>query len=256
MNDLSNALEPYKLRARRHRGKALDALESGDAVHAQKEFEKAHRALAEALDHLRSLGVPDLEVAKPAREGEIAIAGQIADCHGMIGGIYRTEGKFSEAIQEYDKGYMYESSRRFNILNSYNRVNRLVLRILDKPKLLFNPMPVGDVHPQEGKSMRQLLRDCAVEIDRQLREGRADKAWALADLALVRLLGGLEGVETALDALDESAKDYFPYESMLKVIRDLTQKQLAVAGLVDVGERLRRKLPQSIQGEPLRGYPE
>jgi hypothetical protein len=70
---------------------------------------------------------------------------------------------------------------------------------------------------------------------------------------MVRALGGLAGVESALSALDDSsANDPFPYHSTLKVIRELLQMKVPVRdALVAVGEHFRQRLPEAMRGEPL-----
>jgi hypothetical protein len=253
MSDMTKELEPYKLRSRRHRNRAIKALEDDLAEQAAVEFKRSREAMNQAIQYLQELGAPDLESEKQASEGEIAVAEQLADCWGILGGVCRAQGDLEGAKEAYDNGYTYESSKRFNILNTYNRVNRLVVRILQTPELLCDPSPVTDIAETDKKTMSELLRETAEEIERQLREGRQDRAWALADLAMVRLLGGLDGVDITLSALDEgSANDPFPYHSTLKVIRELAQRELPMRDkLVAVGERLRQKLPQTMQGEPL-----
>src|SRR5260370_21617735 len=206
----------------------------------------------EAIRSLQDLGTPDLSSPKRASETEITIAEQLADCWGILGGVYRSQGDLDEARKAYDEGYKDESSNRFNVINTYNRVNRLVVRILAKPDLLSDSAPlVEDI--EEPATMRQLLGKADEEIERQLREGRRDKPWALADLAMVRLLGSLQNFDLALNALDESsANDPFPYASMLKVIRELIDRRLPMQDeLIIAGERLRARLPQTLRGESL-----
>lgn len=254
MGDLSSLLETYKLKSRRHRNKALSALEDGDAERARAEFGESIRVMEGALQYLNDIGAPDPRHEESASAGEAEVAEQLADCWGIIGGVYRAEGRLAAAKDAYDKGYEFESSKRFNILNTYNRVNRLVVRILQNPELLSDPPPaVTDIPEQEGRTMASLLGEAAEEIERQLPDRHKDRAWALADLAMVRLLGRQGGVDAALNALGESSKnDSFPYHSMLKVIRELAEVQLPMADkLVEVGESLRGKLPDAMRGQPL-----
>ncbi len=252
MSDLKNELEPLKRRSRYHRNEALEALKEGDTKQATEEFESSREAIREAIRRLQDLGAPDLSSPKRASEAEITIAEQLADCFGILGGVYRSKGDLREARNAYDEGNKYESSNRFNVLNTYNRVNRLVVRILENPDLLSDSSPpVMDI--EGAPTMRQLLKETDEEIERQLREGRRDRAWALADLAMVRLLGGLPNFELALNDLDESsANDPFPYSSMLKVIRELIDRRLPMDNeLTIAGERLRAKLPETMRGESL-----
>jgi len=258
MSELASRLEPYKLRSRRYRKLALQALETKDSAQAAQDFARSRHAIREALDYLEDLGAPDLKTPEPASEGDAEIAKQLADCWGVLGGIYRTEGgdQLRHAKEAYDKGFTYEGCRRFNLPSTYNRVNRLVVRILEMPGLLVEPLPlVMDVPEKERKTMPALLAEAEEEIDRQLRNRlrESDRAWAYADLAMVRLLGGLGRVGLALDQLDESSRnDTYPYESTLKVIRELLQRELPIREeIIAFGEHLREKLPPGLQGEPL-----
>lgn len=255
MSALSEELESYKLRSRRHRNRALQARdEERDDARAASDFAKAVAAMREALRYLEEIGAPDPEAKELPSEGEIEVAEQLADCWGMLGGVYRAQGDLEQSKLAYDSGYRYESSKRFNILNTYNQVNRLVLRIILNPELLADVPPlVTDGADNEKRPMLDLLHDAADEIERQLREGRRDRAWALADLVMVRVLGRLDGIDGALSALDESSEgDPFPYQSTLKVIRELVQLNLPVRDkLLVVGERLRQRLPDTMQGKPL-----
>lgn len=250
---LAGRMEPFKRRSRRFRNHAIGA-RARDSQAAGEHFAMAAETLQEAIDYLRGLGDPDPHARPAASESEVEIAAQLADCWGMLGGVYRAEGKLPLAREAYDAGAVYESSRRFGILNTYNQVNRLIVRIMERPELLSPAAPpVTDLPGTPAAPMHQLLHQTTEEIERQLREGRMDRPWALADLVMVRLLGGQEGVDQALAALDESsANDFFPYESTLRVIRELAAKRLSVHDrLIALGEQLQRRLPEHLRGEPL-----
>ena len=254
MSDLKTQLAPYKERSRYHRTEALEAMDEGDQVQADRDFAAAAAAMSEAIDYVKGLGAPDPESKEPANEAEIIMATQLADCWGILGGVHRAHGPdyWEDAISAYDNGNRYESSTRFNILNTYNRVNRLVVRILKDPDLLSEPPPFVTDIGSDKKTMRELLSEADHEIERQLRAGRTDRPWALADLAMVRLLGGLPNVDLALNDLDASTDETFPYESTLKVIRELVARRLPMHdSIISVGERLRAKLPPMLQGERL-----
>lgn len=258
MSDLANEVETYKVRSRRFRNRALTAIEEGDAEQARMAFEKSRGAIKEALRYLQELGAPDPEVGAEGSESETEVAKQLADCWGVLGGVWRAQGELASAREAYDKGYRYESSRRFNILATYNRVNRLIVRILQNPELLADPPPlITDMEEHERKTMPELLGEAAEEIKRQMHAGRQDKAWAAADLAMVRLLGGLRGVDIALNDLEESSvNDPFPKHSMLKVLRELAARQLPMKDdLLAVAEQLRGNLPPTMQGDPLISSP-
>src|SRR5690349_9782334 len=117
---LASQLEPYKLRARRHRGRMVAALESGDSDAAAAEFTSAKAAIDEGFAFLERYDVPDLDATDLAGDGEREVAEQLADLWGIQGGLYRSRGDesqndFSEAVRAYDEGTKYEMSKRFRI---------------------------------------------------------------------------------------------------------------------------------------------
>jgi hypothetical protein len=253
MSLLAAKIEPYKRRSRRYRNHATDAAAQGQHEVAREHFTRAADTLREAIDYLNGLGAPDPRPAAPASDHEVELAQQLADCWGILGGVYRAAGELSAARDAYDCGAGYETSPRFGILNTYNQVNRLVVRVMERPELLSPAAVDVDMPGRETAHMAQLLRETGDEIERQLREGRADRPWALADLAMVRLLAGQPGVESALAALAESsANDVFPFESTLKVVRELAGRSLSMQDrLVEVGEWLRMRLPEHLRGEQI-----
>jgi hypothetical protein len=254
MSSISSQVEPCKLRSRRHRNRALEALEEHAGERARKEFKASVAAMEEAVEYLRALGEADPGSTAPASDAEMELAEQLADCWGMLGGVHRAAGDLERAIESYDAGFVFEGSRRFGILNTYNRVNRLVVRVLRAPGLLdASAPPVPDLPEARGRTMLDLLLETRDEIRRQLGAGRKDRAWALADLMLVSVLGGEDGADAALRGLDESsANDPFPYHSTLKTVRELAERDLPCRdSLVSVGEALRSRLPEEMRGSPL-----
>jgi hypothetical protein len=256
MSDINDVLDPLKDSSRYHRNQALKALAENKPELANKNFDAARAAINKAIDHLKTLGAPDPDSTVRASEVEITIAEQFADCWGILGGVYRAQGNeyLSAAKDAYDEGNKYESSARFNILSTYNRVNRLVVRILIDPFLLSDPPPVVDDMPGSvKKTMRELLSETDTEIERQLGAGRSDRVWAIADQIMVRLLGDSPKVDIALNDLDESAGNKtFVYDSTLKVIRDLVERKLPMQDkLITTGEQLRAKLPATLKGAAL-----
>jgi hypothetical protein len=255
MSGISAQVEPCKLRSRRHRNRALQALEQNDVDRARHEFRAAVTAMEDAVGYLKALGEPDLVSVAPASELEMELAEQLADSWGMLGGVYRAACDLEHAIESYDQGFTWEGNARFGILSTYNRVNRLVVRILRDAGVLQPPFrPVPDLPDGRGLTMPELLLEAREEIRRQLSAGRKDRAWALADLVLVSVLGGLDGVETALHSLEgSSTNDPFPYHSTLKVIRELLKLDLPCRDrLVEVGEAIRARLTvPEMRGEPL-----
>jgi hypothetical protein len=258
MSILTKEMLPFKLRAKRHRGNMITALANGDRAKAEEEFRSAESAIAEAFQYLAKYERPEPDAPERASEGETAVAEQLADFWGIRGGLYRSRGSsllgsgsddLETAIQAYDQGARFELSKRFGLLNSYNTVNRLVLRIIRQPEILTAEEAV----PGDAKRMVDLLEDAAKLIEAQLDKGRTDVAWALADLAMVELLCVGSDLEPILEQFDEAtATDKYPLESMLNVIRDLLQAGIRPRGrFVQTGEQIRGKLPEAMKGPVL-----
>lgn len=257
MSILTKEMLPFKLRAKRHRGNMIAALANGDRSKAEEEFRSAESAIDEAFQYLAKYERPDPETPERASEGEIAVAEQLADFWGIRGGLYRSRGSalpdgsgdLETAIQAYDRGAVYELSERFGLLNSYNTVNRLVLRIIRQPDIL----EAEEAVPGDTKRMADLLEDAAKLIEAQLDKGRTDVAWALADLAMIELLCDGIDLEPILEQFDEATvTDKYPLESMLNVIRDLLRAGIRPRGrFVRTGEQIRGKLPEPMKGPAL-----
>ena len=259
MSILTKKMLPFKLRAKRHRGNMLVALECGDRTKAEEEFRNAESVIEEAFQFLNKYERPEPAALERAGEGETAVAEQLADFWGIRGGLYRSRGSavpdgsgrtdLDIAIKAYDHGSLYESSPRFGLLNSYNTVSRLVLRILRQPAILEADEPA----PGLEKRMLDLLEDAATLIEGQIDKGRADVAWALADFAMIELLRNGIDLDSILDQLDQATlTDKYPFESMLNVIRDLLRAGIHPRErFLRVGEQIRGKLPEPMKGTPL-----
>jgi hypothetical protein len=259
MSILTKEMLPFKLRAKRHRGNMITALANGDRAKAEEEFRSAESAIDEAFQYLAQYERPDLEAPGHASEGETAVAEQLADFWGIRGGLYRSRGSalpngsgsgdLETAVQAYQEGARYELSERLGLLNSYNTVNRLVLRIIRQPDILTAEEAV----PGDTKRMADLLEDAAKSVEAQLDKGRADVAWALADLAMIELLCDGSDLEPILEQFDEATvTDKYPLESMLNVIRDLLQAGIRPRErFIQTAEQIRDKLPEPMKGPAL-----
>jgi hypothetical protein len=259
MSTLTKEMLPFKLRVKRHRENMITALANGDRSRAEEEFRSAESAIDQAFEYLAKYERPDPDTPGHASEGETTVAEQLADFWGIRGGLYRSRGSalpggsggadLDTAIQAYDQGARYESSERFGLLNSYNTVNRLVLRIIRKPDILNAEQAV----PGDKKRMVDLLEDAAKLIENQLDKGRTDLAWALADLAMIELLCDGSDLGSILEQFDEATiTDKYPLESMLNVIRDLLRAGIRPRErFVETGEQIRGKLPEQMKGPAL-----
>jgi tetratricopeptide (TPR) repeat protein len=100
------------------------------------------------------------------------LARELADCYGIKGGIYRRQGKLEDAKAMYEAGFKYEQD--YNIPDTYNRTNVIVLRLL--------------LDPGDHKALGQTIEECRVIIQDQVKGKNKNKWWAWADLGLLNLL--------------------------------------------------------------------
>src|SRR5262245_3229955 len=73
------------------------------------------------------------------RVSAAAAASVLADCFGIRGGALRRTRDLDGAIAAYDQGFSYESELEFAIKVSYNRVQRLTVRIINTGQTLREP---------------------------------------------------------------------------------------------------------------------
>src|SRR5262249_58065661 len=74
------------------------------------------------------------------------LASELSDCYGLVGGVERRwaeECKGDESvphlkasIRAYDDGFKFESNPEYGIVDSYNRLNRLLVRLVLRPHAL------------------------------------------------------------------------------------------------------------------------
>jgi hypothetical protein len=169
----------------------------------------------------------------------IEMAIELSDCFGLIGGVQRRwadeadDGSRAEhlkdAVRAYDEGFGFESDPEFGIVNSYNLVNRLVVRLLLAPAALATDEPVllaPDIAPMK---LRDELDKAAATVRGQIAGPRRGDYWALADLALLEVLSGRSAPSAAYaDFLALSPPD-FAYDSVLGGLRPLVELPLATA---------------------------
>lgn len=201
-------------------------------------FDRALRFLADAAD-LATRGLD--EASSPAHRS--TFAGELADIYGMMGGIERRkalhasdeEGRaehLAASVRWYDEGYTYESEE-YGVVSSYNLVNRLVSRILADPELLAdNHLRVENgVHD----AFKGQISDARRTVARQLEESRSGDPWALADLALLDLLGNTANATSAYSALYGVSPPEYVYRSALDTLQPLAalestlQEELSIA---------------------------
>jgi hypothetical protein len=140
-----------------------------------------------------------------------AAATVLSDCFGIRGGALRRKQDFERSVEAYDQGFVYEGEAEFDIPDSYNRVQRLVVRIVSAKQPLWAPIDLRTVPVSMHGTILEVVRQ-GPAASRSRREstvfeqlGEAETAiysmlhvtkiaegdlWREADLALVRLLLG------------------------------------------------------------------
>jgi hypothetical protein len=123
---------------------------------------------------------------------------ELADCHGMVGGIERRWGiengdaervsHLAASCIAYDEGYRHEWDSKYGTPATYNLVNRLTSRLLIEPKLLERDGVVDLGNSVPPINVKHELLAAMTLIDEQL--ANKGNFWAEADLALLRVLTG------------------------------------------------------------------
>lgn len=210
-------------------------------------YDRAVRLLSDAI----SIAQGELN-ASNVGEWRAALASELADCYGLLGGVERRwalhpQGSTDPAehlrrsLQAYDEGYKFEADPAFGLTSTYNRVNRLLTRILKNPSLLTadgtGGADDGSVH------VRSELHATAKELERQLTTERRGDFWALADLALIKVLLGEQDAATAYAMFESELRPDFAYQSALSAVMPLAALDLPTAlELRRAQERLEKRL--------------
>jgi hypothetical protein len=183
------------------------------------------------------------------------LAAELSDCFGLIGGVERrwadetTDGERVEHLQKsiraYDDGYAYESDEQYGIVNSYNLVNRLVVRILLWPDALAGDSPALSDPEIESLHLPTELDHAAAFIRQQLAGPRRGDFWALADLALLEVLEGRRPAAAAYADFIALSPPDFAYKSALAALRPLAGLPIPTAqALGDAVVLLEERLQQ------------
>jgi hypothetical protein len=193
---------------------------SAKSARDDEDWEGATSDLEEAIDFLRNL-VPKASTPMPSW-----LASEFADLYGMIGGIQKRWGlrldgedrrrHLQASVAAYDEGFRYERDLQLNEANSYNRVNRLVGRVLLDPRSLQKD---GDAAPEVAE---ELSRAEGV-LTEQIGSVRQKDPWAYSDLGTIRLLRGTPDALSTLHELDRLRPPAFVYDSMLTTLQPLCE---------------------------------
>jgi tetratricopeptide (TPR) repeat protein len=244
MGEIQHTLDEISLirsDAQKMRKRAREQRANDDNTSASRSFNNAAEKFQDAITRLRG-ELRAFRRESPGSSPEVCrLLELLSQTYGSQGGTYRDAEDLVKAIKCYDEGYKIELKRitECQHIDSYNLLQRLVVRILLVPKALSPDWkePVHDVN------VRAALDEAVKEIERQVFSGR-DDSWALADLALARFLSG-QDAEQAIRDLEGRKSDASFYESTLVVVEALIKEGLGGTalgeGLENFGRLLRRK---------------
>jgi glutaredoxin-related protein len=197
----------------------------------QGEHDAAAKTLQQGIDRLegaftRSPGELDKlgAASEPRDDWESAIAAELADLYGMLGGTLRERGDLVAAAAAYDTGFRYESNPRYRLVSSYNALNRLLTRIFFCPNSLNDPESLRKEKKLEFVDVRQSLIELQTQLKSQVNGVRSNDFWAAGDLALTSALNGDEqGVREALEQFASASPPPSAYSAYRDSIDSLAQ---------------------------------
>ena len=200
-----------------------------EEVRALKASAKSARAnenwqfAIEELDRAVELLVGRLPDATGRTRAELA--SELADSFGMIGGIERRWGlslagadrhrHLQASVDAYDHGFSHEQDLETNVASTYNRINRLVGRVLLNPHVLDTDDTAPDVVEELGSAEEILVE--------QLSSVRVGDPWGYCDLGLIRVLRGTTDALSTYHELDRLRPPKFVYESALATLEPLAE---------------------------------
>lgn len=192
---------------------------SAKSARDDDDWEGAIADLEEALDHLNRMAATSTPMPS-------WLASELADTYGMIGGIQKRWGLLLDggerqhhlkaSLEAYDEGFRYEQDLQPNDANTYNRINRLVGRVLLDPHVLQQD---GDA----AAGLAEELRKAEEILLEQIGLARQKDPWAHADLGTVQLLLDSPDALSTLRALDRLRPQAFVYDSALTTLDSLSE---------------------------------
>jgi hypothetical protein len=160
--------------------------------------------------------------AKASPSAPSWLATELADTYGLIGGVEKRwgldvggeEGRrhLEASVVAYDEGLSYERDLPPKDATTYNRVNRLVGRVLLDTGVL-----------QQDAEFTHELRAAEEVLTEQTDTVRQKDPWAWADLGTVRLLRGKPDAMAAFRELDQLRPPKFVYDSTLATLKPLCE---------------------------------
>jgi hypothetical protein len=206
-----------------------------------RRWQRAVSLLQEAI----ALGTEEFGNARGLPEWQARMAAELADCWGILGGVERRWAfelagdkrlrleHLDRSIAAYDEGYRYEQMDPGR-QSTYNRLNRLIVRLLRDPQVLADDRGVAS---REAVDVRAELEALADEIG-----GRSiDNAWSALDVALLNVLLGRQDAASAYAPFERMRAPDFARQSALDVVAPLAELDLpAGPELRRAEQRLRR----------------
>jgi hypothetical protein len=192
----------------------------------------------------QAIGLAEREYnSTSAPEWRATMASELADSWGILGGLQRrwaldpksdaaqrTE-RLERSIDAYDKGYEYEKESPLGGTSTYNKLNRLLVRVLRSPELLAT-----DGRAVEGTmNVRAELE----ELGEQISQHASDSVWTAADMALLNVLLGRQDAVSAYATFERMQPPDFARQSVLDALVPLAKLDLpTAAGLREAVRRL------------------
>lgn len=197
------------------KGSAQTNRDFEDYPDALQDLDDAILCLDSALRELEGKDPGEVEHFETLR---LKLAREIADCYGMKGGIYRRQEKLEDAEAMYGEGGKYEHD--YNIPDTYNRTNVIVLRLLR--------------HPKDHEALGAIIRASRDIVQDQVKGKNKNKWWAWADFGLLSLLSvNLKGTEHpalyrkeahyAYEQFKKNGAGMQHFESTIDVLKQLKQ---------------------------------
>ena len=116
----------------------------------------------------------------------------------------------------YDKGFVYEEDLQAADANTYNRVNRLVGRVLLDPRVL-EPGAADSAEVADGLEVAEKI------VTEEIRSTRRKDPWAYCDLGTIQLLRGEPEALATFHRLVRMRPQGYVYESTLTTLEPLPE---------------------------------
>lgn len=182
----------------------------------QAQYDPALRFLRQAIDRLVAL-LAEIEArteppSETLRQSQSRVAHQLADCYGRQGGILRRQERWDEAIASYEAGCQLEQNPKYEIVDSYNLTNSLVLALL--------------AHPERFAELQPSLENARRVVEAQVRNPpRRSQWWAWADLGLLSLLSGQpEAARGAYQNVERNGAQKAHFDSIVGLLRQCQER--------------------------------